>query len=111
MSFGEILGLVAGAITTGSLIPQVIRVYRLKAAREISLMFTIAFIVGGAAWLVYGIIYALVPIIFWNVIAISLTGALLLGKIKYGKISGAGKAMNTIKMEIEKMELKKGSKP
>jgi MtN3 and saliva related transmembrane protein len=107
LSFGEILGLVAGAITTGSLIPQVIRVYRLKAAREISLMFTVAFIVGDAAWLAYGVIYALLPIIFWNVLAILLAATLLYGKIKYGKISDAAKAMSILKMEIDKMELKK----
>ena len=96
MSFGEILGLVAGAITTGSLIPQVIRVFRLKAAREISLMFTVAFIIGDAAWLVYGVIYSLIPIIFWNVLAILLAGMLLFGKIKYGKITGANKAISTV---------------
>jgi MtN3 and saliva related transmembrane protein len=107
LSFGEILGLVAGAITTGSLIPQVIRVYRLKAAREISLMFTVAFIVGDAAWLAYGVIYQLLPIIFWNVLAILLAAALLYGKIKYGQISDASKAINTLKLEIDKMELKK----
>jgi MtN3 and saliva related transmembrane protein len=108
LSFGEILGLVAGAITTGSLVPQVIRVFRLKAAREISLLFTVAFIVGGMAWLAYGIFFNLLPIIFWNVIAILLTGMLLLGKIKYGKISDANKAINTIKMEIDRIDLKKG---
>jgi MtN3 and saliva related transmembrane protein len=107
LSFGEILGLVAGAITTGSLIPQVLRVYRLKAAREISLTFTVAFLVGDAAWLAYGVIFSLVPIIFWNVLAILLAGTLLIGKIKYGKISDANKAISTIKMEIDKMELKK----
>jgi MtN3 and saliva related transmembrane protein len=107
LSFGEILGLVAGAITTGSLIPQVIRVYRLKAAREISLIFTVAFVVGDSAWLAYGIIYSLLPIIFWNVLAILLALMLFIGKIKYGKISDANKAINTIKVEIDKMELKK----
>lgn len=107
MSSGDILGLVAGAITTGSLIPQVIRVYRLKTAREISLMFTVAFIVGDAAWLAYGVIYSLLPVVFWNVLAIMLAGTLLLGKIKYGKISDTNKAIDTIKVEIDKMELKK----
>jgi MtN3 and saliva related transmembrane protein len=99
--------LVAGAITTGSLIPQVIRVYRLKAAREISLIFTVAFIVGDAAWLVYGIIFNLMPIILWNVLAIILAAILLYGKLKYGKITDAAKAISTLKMEIDKMELKK----
>jgi len=85
LSFGNILGLIAGAITTGSLVPQVIRVFRLKAAHEISLFFTLMFIVGDATWLAYGVIFKLPPVIFWNILAILLAGLLLYGKIKYGK--------------------------
>ncbi len=85
MSFAEILGLVAGAITTGSFVPQVIRVYKLKSAREISLTFIMAFIVGDSAWLVYGILFNLFPVIFWNVLAILLALTLLFGKLKYSR--------------------------
>jgi MtN3 and saliva related transmembrane protein len=83
LSFGEILGLVAGAITTGSLVPQVVRVYRLKAAHEISLFFTILFVIGDSAWLFYGIYFNLMPVILWNVLAIILALILLFGKLKY----------------------------
>ena len=89
MSFGEILGLVAGAITTGSLVPQVIRVYRLRAAREISLFFTILFIVGDSTWLYYGIYFRLMPVIFWNILAIILALILLMGKLKYDSKVGS----------------------
>jgi MtN3 and saliva related transmembrane protein len=77
------LGLLAGAITTGSLVPQVIRVFRLKSAREISLFFTLMFVLGDALWLVYGVIFKLPPVIFWNILAILLAGLLLYGKIRY----------------------------
>ena len=107
MSFGEILGLVAGAITTGSLIPQVIRVFRLRAAREISLTFTLAFIVGDSLWLVYGVIYTLIPVIFWNVLAIILALVLLVGKLKYSKITGPATTISAIKMEMDKMDIRK----
>ncbi|MBM4401420.1 MAG: hypothetical protein FJ045_05670, partial [Crenarchaeota archaeon] len=36
----EALGFIGGALSTGSLIPQLIRVIKLKSAREISLLFT-----------------------------------------------------------------------
>ena len=68
-SFGEILGLVAGAITTGSFVPQVV-VFKVRSAHEISLAFILAFVVGDSAWLVYGIYFQLFPVIFWNVLAI-----------------------------------------
>jgi MtN3 and saliva related transmembrane protein len=85
LGFGEILGLVAGAITTGSFIPQVVRVFKMRSAHEISLTFILAFVVGDSAWLAYGIYFKLFPVIFWNVLAIGLAIILLVGKIKFGK--------------------------
>jgi MtN3 and saliva related transmembrane protein len=85
VSFGVILGLIAGAITTFSLVPQVFRVFRLKSAREISLFFTIMFIVGSSIWLSYGIYFELLPVILWNTLAIMLAVILLFGKLKYDK--------------------------
>ena len=85
MQFGEVLGLVAGAITTGSFVPQVIRVYKLKSAREISLIFNLLFVTGGLLWLSYGIYIHSFPIIFWNAIGVLLSLFLLVGKLRYGK--------------------------
>lgn len=85
MQFGEVLGLIAGAITTGSFVPQVIRVYKLKSAREISLLFTLLFLSGGLLWLSYGVYLRSFPIMFWNIIASLLSLVLLIGKLRYGK--------------------------
>jgi MtN3 and saliva related transmembrane protein len=85
LSFAVILGLVAGAITTGSLIPQVIKVFQLKSSRDVSLLFTLLFLIGDSTWLVYGIILNQLPIILWNILAVALLGILLYGKVKYSK--------------------------
>lgn len=85
MSSGEILGLVAGALITCSFIPQVIRIYRLKSAREISLIFNLLFLVGTLLWLAYGFYFQHFPIILWNSIATFLTLVLLYAKIIYGR--------------------------
>jgi MtN3 and saliva related transmembrane protein len=85
LQFGDIFGLVAGAITTGSFIPQVLKVFKLKSAREISLGFTVLFLIGGLLWLSYGISIHSVPIMLWNTIGSILSALLLLGKLKYGK--------------------------
>jgi MtN3 and saliva related transmembrane protein len=84
LSAGEILGLAAGLFTTGSLIPQVIKVFKSKSAGDISLLFNLMFLAGGLLWLSYGILDKLVPVIFWNVLATSLVIMLLIGKLKYG---------------------------
>ena len=61
MLSGEWFGLIAGAITTLGFLPQVIRVYKLKSAWEISLTFAILFIIGLGCWLAYGIFLRLLP--------------------------------------------------
>jgi MtN3 and saliva related transmembrane protein len=96
MSSGEVMGLVAGALITCSFIPQIIRVYRLKSTREISLLFNLLFLVGTLIWLVYGFYYGHISIIFWNSIATILTLILLYAKFKYGRESGLAKEVPKI---------------
>ena len=82
---GEVLGLIAGAFTTFSFIPQVYRIFRLKSAYEISLPFTIANLTGGIIWLAYGIVDGLLPVILWNAVAVSIAFMLFFAKLKYGR--------------------------
>jgi MtN3 and saliva related transmembrane protein len=84
MDWKEILGLVAGLLITAGFVPQVWRLFKLKSAREISLTFTISFIVGIALWLSYGILLGLPSIILWNSISLALGGGMLYAKLKYG---------------------------
>jgi MtN3 and saliva related transmembrane protein len=81
----EILGLVAGVFTTFATVPQIMRVYKLKSACEISLIFTSALLTGVTIWLVYGIILRLTPLILWNSIGFVLNSWLLVLKLKYGR--------------------------
>jgi len=81
----DFLGFIGGALTTFGLIPQVLRIYTLKSAKEISLLFTILMVIGLGCWLIYGIIKRLPPVIFWNSLALILFLILLVGKLKYGK--------------------------
>jgi MtN3 and saliva related transmembrane protein len=81
----EWFGLIAGAITTIGFLPQVIRVYKLKSAREISLPFAILFLIGTCCWIAYGISFRLTPVILWNSISIILALALLYAKLNYGR--------------------------
>jgi MtN3 and saliva related transmembrane protein len=88
LAIGEVLGLIAGLFTTGSLIPQVIHVFKNKSARDISLLFNLGFLVGGLLWLSYGILGHLTPVIIWNSLATLLVVLLLIGKLKYGTARG-----------------------
>jgi MtN3 and saliva related transmembrane protein len=82
--FAEYLGLIAGLLVTCSLIPQIIRVFRLRSAREISAVFTVLLLLGLVLWVVYGIILTLAPVIIWNAIGAVLAILLLYAKMRYG---------------------------
>jgi MtN3 and saliva related transmembrane protein len=81
----EWLGIIAGLLTTFALAPQIIRVYKLKHAQEISLLYTTTMFIGVIIWLVYGIMQGLVSLIIWNTIGSILNAWLLFAKLKYGK--------------------------
>lgn len=69
---------------TLSIVPQLIRVFRLRSAREISLLFNALLLAGLFLWLAYGIALSLTPVIAWNAIGAVLTSILLYAKLKYG---------------------------
>lgn len=85
MEWSELLGFIGGALTTMGFIPQVWRLFRLRSAHEISLPFTIFFILGIAFWLSYGISKGLPSVIIWNAISFALGWAMLYAKLRYGR--------------------------
>lgn len=85
MDWKELLGFVGGALTTLGFVPQIWRLFRLRSAHEISLPFTIFFILGIALWLSYGILLHQPPIIIWNAVTFALGWAMLYAKLRYGK--------------------------
>ena len=81
----ELLGFIGGMLTTGGFVPQVWRLFKLKSAKEISLPFTLLFVIGIAFWLVYGIVFGSLSITLWNGITLVLGSCMLFAKIKYGR--------------------------
>jgi MtN3 and saliva related transmembrane protein len=61
------------------------RLFKLRSAHEISLPFTVLFILGIAFWLSYGISLGRLAIVLWNAITLALGCAMLYAKLKYGK--------------------------
>ncbi|MEN9859179.1 MAG: hypothetical protein RIT50_1301 [Bacteroidota bacterium] len=85
MSGAEILGYAAGAVTAFTFMPQVIKTWRDKSARDISLtMFLIAFI-NEIMWLVYGFMIDNFVIILTNAVMLLMSGIMIALKMKYGQ--------------------------
>jgi MtN3 and saliva related transmembrane protein len=85
LSAQEVFGFIGGVLVTMALVPQVVKIFRLKSALEISLPFTILLLVGMLCWLGYGILFQLFPIILWNAVGAALVATLLFAKLKYGR--------------------------
>ena len=83
MDLATVVGLLAGLLTTLSLIPQVMKIWRSKSAKDISLKMFAAFSVGVALWLVYGVLQKEVPIILWNGVSLVLASCILAMKLKF----------------------------
>ena len=83
MDSAEILGFAAGFLTTVAFIPQVVKIWRSKQARDVSLPAFATFTVGIGIWIVYGVVKDAPPIVLWNVITLVLSIAILAMKIKY----------------------------
>ncbi|MBW2975664.1 SemiSWEET transporter [Candidatus Woesearchaeota archaeon] len=84
MEPATILGLLAGTLTTVSFIPQVIKSFKMKETRDISLLMYIILCIGVLSWLIYGILIKDIPVIAANGAALILTAMILISKIRYG---------------------------
>ena len=85
LPLAESLGFVAGALVTCSIVPQLMRVFKLRSAHEISTLFTTLLLIGIITWLAYGIFLGLTPVIIWNAAGGALVAGLLYAKLKYGR--------------------------
>ena len=81
----ENLGFIAGAITTISFVPQVIRTYKNKSGRDISAWMMLMLSSGTMLWMIYGIWVRGVPIIAANAVTFALVVVIFVLKIYYAR--------------------------
>jgi len=79
-----ILGLLAGVLTTISFIPQVMKTWKFKETKDISLLMYIIFFTGILLWFSYGVLIDNTPIIVANGVSLVLVFIVLSLKIRYG---------------------------
>jgi len=81
----EIVGYIAGFLVAVSLSPQVIKTWRTRSARDISIIWTVILMSGLSLWVVYGIVNRIVPLAVFGIIEFLLALTLFIFKMIYKK--------------------------
>ena len=80
----ELIGMIAGLLTTVAFLPQAFKIWRSRSARDVSLAMFVCFCVGIVLWVVYGVMLGSLPVILANVVTLCIAATILVFKIRYG---------------------------
>jgi len=83
MNYTIYLGLTAGFLTTIAFLPQVVKSWKSKQTKDISLLMFSFSVSGFFLWLVYGILIRNLPLIIANLLTFIFAASILVLKIKY----------------------------
>lgn len=84
MPFVDIIGYLAGFFILISIVPQIVKSWKTKSTKDISLLRYLIYVLGVVLWLVYGIILINGPMIAINSINLILASTIVYLKLKYG---------------------------
>ena len=83
----DTLGLLAGALTTVSFLPQLVKTWRSQSAEDVSIGMFVLFGAGVVLWGIYGWEIHALPVILTNLITFILATAILMLKLIYDRRS------------------------
>jgi MtN3 and saliva related transmembrane protein len=79
----DLLGWLAAILTTVAFFPQLLKIWRSKSAKDVSLVMMITFSIGVFLWLVYGLAIQALPVVIANLVTLILALLIIILKIKY----------------------------
>ena len=83
MDFTELVGFIAGASTTFSFLPQVLKTWKTRHTKDLSLALLSLLLLGTLLWLYYGVMLQSFPVIIANFITFIFVFVLLCFKLRY----------------------------
>ena len=78
-----LLGLIAGTLTTAAFLPQVLKTWRSRAARDVSLAMFVILGLGVGLWVVYGTLIGSAPVLIANGVTLVLVLVMLALKWRF----------------------------
>ena len=79
----DLLGIVAGTLTTISFVPQLVRIVQTRSAADISWGMFSVFAVGTTLWVIWGIAQDALPVILANAVTLVLAEIIMILKWRY----------------------------
>jgi MtN3 and saliva related transmembrane protein len=83
MDLKQWVGIIAGLLTSISMLPQLIKIIKQKKAKEVSLLMLSVLTTGNILWAVYGFMRDDWPIIVTNFISITINSITAFYRIRY----------------------------
>ncbi|HEY1952684.1 MAG TPA: SemiSWEET transporter [Gemmatimonadaceae bacterium] len=78
------LGLLAGALTVSSFLPQVIRTWKSRKTGDLSLGMFALLVTASTLWIIYGFVINDTAVILTNIGMVLLNGSIGVAKLKFG---------------------------
>ena len=80
----EAIGMLAGVLTTMTIMPQVVQTWSSGSARDFSLRMLLVLVTGVGLWLAYGLLSGSMPMILANTVTLLLASCILSVQLRRG---------------------------
>lgn len=78
-----LIGLAAASLAAVSFLPQAVKTWKTKSARDISLKMLVVLLAESFLWIVYGFYIDSAPVLISNLVTMALVSIMLLFKARY----------------------------
>lgn len=83
--FIEILGYISAVLTTVAFVPQILKTFKTKSAKDVSMGMFVLFTAGVFLWIIYGLLTNTKPVLIANIVIFCLSLTQIVLKIKYDR--------------------------
>lgn len=83
----DTIGALAGTLTTISFVPQVVRVFKTRQTRDISMAMMLLFSLGVTLWCVFGWLVDSPPVVWTNALTLVLALTIVVCKLRFDRQS------------------------
>lgn len=80
----ELMGLLAGLLTTSAFVPQAVQTWRTRSARDVNAGLLVLLVVGNTLWLAYGALKGSWGLVAANLVTVPLCALILWVKVSRG---------------------------